>query len=56
MANENATYLDDGEVDLLIGSQDSLFRYRLTISSKKQIEFMGTLLRPSRDWWKRPLN
>ena len=35
MANENATYLDDGEVDLVIGSQDSLFRYRLTISSKK---------------------
>ena len=35
MANENATYLDDGEVDLVIGSQDSVFRYRLTISSKK---------------------
>lgn len=35
MANENATYLDDGEVDLVIGSQDSVFRYRLTISPKK---------------------
>ena len=34
MANENATYLEDGEVDLVIGSQDSLLRYRLTISSK----------------------
>ena len=34
MANENATYLDEGEVDLVIGSQDSVFRYRLTISSK----------------------
>ena len=34
MANENATYLEDGDVDLVIGSQDSVFRYRLTISSK----------------------
>ena len=34
MANENATYLDDGEMDLVIGSQDSLLRFRLTISSK----------------------
>ena len=34
MANENATYLEDGEVDLVVGSQDSLLRYRLTISSK----------------------
>ena len=34
MANENATYLEDCEVDLVIGSQDSLLRYRLTISSK----------------------
>ena len=39
MANENATYLDEGEVDLVIGSQDSVFRYRLTISSKNLIEF-----------------
>ena len=35
MANENATYLGNGDVDLIIGSQDSLLRYRLTISSKK---------------------
>ena len=35
MANENATYLEDGEVDLVIGAKDSLLRYRLTISSKQ---------------------
>lgn len=35
MANENATYLEDGEADLVIGSQDSLLRFRLSISSKK---------------------
>ena len=34
MADENATYLDNGEVDLVIGSQDSLYRYRLVISPK----------------------
>ena len=37
MADENATYLDPGEVELLvIGSQDSLFRYRLSISPRSR--------------------
>ena len=35
MANENATYLEDGDVDLVIGSQDSLLRYRLIILPKQ---------------------
>ena len=35
MANENATYLEDGDVDLVIGSQDSLLRYGHTISPKQ---------------------
>ena len=36
MADENATYLDPGEVELVIGSQDSLFRYRLSISPRSR--------------------
>ena len=33
MADGNATYLDNGEAVLVFGSQDSLLRYRLKISS-----------------------
>ena len=37
MADGNATYLDDGEADLVFGPQDSLLRYRLKISSANRL-------------------
>ena len=35
MAEENATYLDIGESQLVIGSEDSVFRYRINVSERQ---------------------
>ena len=35
MAEENATYLDIGESRLVLGSEDSVFRYRINVSERQ---------------------
>ena len=35
MAEENATYLDIGESQLVLGSEDSVFRYRIVVSERQ---------------------